>query len=263
VNGIIHAYGGPMIDRANAAVQKNGKKIEIVNKILTVKMGRFLFPAATACLTLCLSSASAQLSAVNNDGGDISLLGSSDSGSAATGGSGYLDTSGVQNFSFDGVADTGTLDSFVYGAGVDPANTLGGLTFVYALTLNANPDLLLGELQIGSTSSGSYWGSSVQMGYGNSTVVPPATGSLNLFSVLNFKWSPESTNSGAYYVVVGTSLGNYTTTTATVQDGGSSGALNVLAPEDPPVPAPEPSSATLLLSLFLGAVCVFRKAGKA
>lgn len=229
-----------------------------MKKVSTGKMGKILFPAATACLTLCLSSAFGQLITVNNGGGDISLLDSSDSSSAANGGLGYLATGGVQNFSFDGGADSGTLDSFVYSAGVDPANTLGGLTFVYALTLNANPGLLLGELQIGSTSTDPYWGSTVKMGYGSSTVVPPATGSLNLLSILNFRWSPESTNSGAYYIVVGTSLENYTTTTATVQDGGSSGNLSVLAPQNP-VAAPEPSTATLLLSFFLGAVCVFRK----
>jgi hypothetical protein len=229
-----------------------------IKRIFVGKMENFFIPAIAVCLIFCGSSALG-LTTVNNNGGDISLVGSSDANSDAKAGPGYLATGGVQNFSFDGGADSGTVDSFVYGTGFDPANTLGGLTFVYELTINANPDLLLGEMQIGSSSSGSYWGSTVQMGYGTSTVLPPASGSLNLGSILNFRWSPESQDAGTYYIVVGTSLLTYQMTTSTVQDGGTSGPMNVLSPADP-VPAPEPSTLALLLLPFgLLAFRAFRK----
>jgi hypothetical protein len=148
--------------------------------------------------------------------------------------------------------DFGTMFSYVYGAGVDPLNTLGGYTFVYAFTnINSSfSNALLGELQIGSPGSGTGWGSKVELGYATTSATYPATGSLNLDSTVTFNWSPPAGN-GWEYLVVGTSLQNYDLTTAIVGNGNgnNSGDLTVLGP----VEAPEPSTVTLLV-LTLGYV---------
>jgi hypothetical protein len=234
-----------------------------MKKIIVNKIGKYLIPASAAGMVLCASTAFGALVAVNNGAGDINLSGATDSNPDALGGAGYLATTGAQAYSYDGGADTGTLNSFVYAAGVDSANTLGGLTFVYVLSVNSNPNLLLGELEIGSTSTGVNWGSTVLMGFYPSSVVDPSTGSLNLNAVLNFKWSPESTQAGTYYVVVGTSMKAYKDSTSTIQDGGSSQNLTILAPTTVPAAVPEASTvmagALMLLPLGFGAVRALRR----
>jgi hypothetical protein len=235
-----------------------------MKKTIVTKMGKYLIPAAAAGMALCASTAFGALTTVGNGVGDISLAGATDSNPDAFGLGSPLASSGAQAYSYDGGADTGTLNSFVYAAGVDPLNTLGGLTFVYVLTVNANPGLLLGELQIGSTSSQSYWGTQVVMGYGSegsgpTTAVAPATGSLNLTSILNFKWSPESTTAGTYYLVVGTAINKYEESTSTVQDGGASQNINILAPAAVPEASTVMAGALMLLPLGIGAVRALRK----
>jgi hypothetical protein len=235
-----------------------------MKKVTLKKFGKLMIPVAAGGLICCATSAFGALTTVNNGAGDISLAGATDSNPDAFGGSGYLATSGAQGYSYDNGADTGTLDSYVYGAGVDPANTLGGLTFVYVLTVNSNPGQLLGELQIGSTSSQSFWGTKVLMGYGSegsgpTTAVAPATGSLNLTSILNFKWSPETSTAGTYYLVVGTAINKYEESTSTVQDGGASQNLNILAPAAVPEASTVMAGALMLLPLGIGAVRALRK----
>lgn len=150
--------------------------------------------------------------------------------------------------------------SYVYAPGVDPLNTLGGYTFVYYITNSgAGPlPLALGELQVGSPSSGTFWGSSVELGYSPASIDYPASGSLNLNATVTFNWTPPAGSTYQYYVVVGTSLDDYGLTTAIVGDGsgGNSGDVSVLTP----VEAPEPSTAALLLPLGMGLVFALRKA---
>jgi hypothetical protein len=230
-----------------------------MKKTIMKKMGKYLIPTTAVGMVLCASPAFGALTTVNNAAGDISLTGATDGNADAHGGVGYLATTGAQSYSYDGGTDTGTLNSFVYAAGVDSANTLGGLTFVYVLSVNSNPSLLLGELQIGSTSSHSFWGSSVLMGFYPSSVVDPASGSLNLDAVLNFKWSPESTQPGTYYVVVGTAMKAYEDSTATIQDGGVSQNMTILAPAAVPEASTVMAGALMLLPLGIGAVRALRK----
>jgi len=230
-----------------------------MKKSIVNKMGKYLIPTTAAGLVLCASTAFGSLATVNNGAGDISLSGDVDANADATGGGSPLASTAATAYTYDGGADTGTLASYVYGVGVDSANTLGGLTFVYVLTVNANPGLLLGELQIGSTSSQSYWGSTVEMGYGTGTAVAPATGSLNLDSILNFKWSPESTTAGTYYLVVGTAIKTYELSTSTVQDGGASPNITILAPAAVPEASTVMAGALMLLPLGIGAVRALRK----
>src|SRR5580700_10795630 len=118
-----------------------------MKKTIMNKMGKYLIPPTAAGMVLCASTAFGALATVNNGAGDIAITGATDSNPDALGGAGYLATTGAQAYSYDGGADTGTLNSFVYAAGVDSLNTLGGLTFVYVLSVNSNPNLLLGELQ--------------------------------------------------------------------------------------------------------------------
>ncbi len=253
-------HNGMKLSSTVVVGQKKNKNKEDMKKTIMNKMGKYLIPTTAAGIVLCASTAFGALTTVNNGAGDISLTGATDGNADAFGGAGYLATSGAQAYSYDGGADTGTLNSFVYAAGVDPLNTLGGLTFVYVLSVNSNPNLLLGELQIGSTSSGSSWGSTVVMGYGSpGTAAAPVSGSLNLNSILNFKWSPESTTSGTYYLVVGTSLKTYEGSTATVQDGGSTPNLSVLAPAAVPEASTVMAGALMLLPLGIGAVRALRK----
>jgi hypothetical protein len=229
-----------------------------MKKTITNKMAKLLFQTATAGLMLCASLTHAGLATVNNGAGNISLTGASDSNPDAIGGPGYLAMTTAQFFSYDNSVDGGDVYSYVYGVGVDPLNTLGGYTFVYAITNGflSNPSLGISQVQIGSSS----WGSTVELGYSTSTVVDPATGSLNLGSTVTFNWSPPSTGIvGNYYLVVCTAEQNYGLTTAFVGDdnGDDSNNLSVLGP----VAAPEPSTLALLL-LPLGFVTfrVFRKA---
>ncbi len=217
-------------------------------------MGKFLLPTAAGSLILCASSAFGALTLANSGAGNVGPT--LDSSSPATGGAGYLATTGPQNYSFDGGADTGTVNSFVYAAGVDANNTLGGLTFVYMISMNANPSALLGEFEVQGA-----FGSQVMLGYGTSSS-SPATGSLSLNSIINYSWS-AATGGGTYYVVVGTSATSYTDNTGTVQDGGASGPLTILAPSPTPTPVPEASTvlagALMLLPLGIGAVRALRK----
>jgi len=230
-----------------------------MKKTITNKMAKLLSQIATAGLMFCASSALSQLITINNGAGNISLTGASDSNPDAIGGGTYLAATTGQFFSYNNYADFGNMYSYVYGAGVDPLNTLGGLTFVYAFTnIYSNFSPSLTELQIGSPSSGTDWGSTVELGYATSTATDPATGSLNLDSTVTFNWNPPA-GDGWYYLVVGTSLQNYELTTAFVGDGNgdTSDNLSVLGP----VPVPEPSTVTLLLlPLGIAACRAFRKA---
>lgn len=221
-------------------------------------MAKLLFQTATGFVMLCASMAYAGLPTVNNGAGNISLTGAADGSADATGGGTYLATSGPQFYTYDSGADNGLLYSYVYAPGVDPLNTLGGLTFVYYITNNGAGPYKLGQLQIGSPS-GTFWGSTVELGYSPASFDDPSTGSLNLNSVVTFNWSPPAQNSYQYYVVVGTSLDDYALETAIVGDGsgGNSADVSVLTP----IETPEPSTLTLLL-LPLGVVAfrAFRKA---
>ena len=227
---------------------------EIMKTTIVKNVAKVFLPAAAGCLMLCATPAFGALTIANTGAGNVGP--GFDSSSAATGGAGYLATSGPQNYSFDGGADTGTVNSFVYAAGVDPNNTLGGLTFVYVISMNANPSALLGEFEVQGA-----FGSTVMLGYGASTAAP-ATGSLSLSSIINYSWSTAS-GGGTYYVVVGTSATSYNSSTATVQDGGASGNLTILAPAPMPTPVPEASTvvagALMLLPLGIGVVRAFRK----
>ena len=225
-------------------------------------MAKLLFQTATGFMMLCASMAYAGLPTVNNGAGDISLTGAADGNPDAIGGGTYLAATAGQfySYNYNTGTDFGYLFSYVYGAGVDPLNTLGGLTFVYAITniYTGTSPTSLGELQIGSSGSGTYWGSTVELGYATSTATYPATGSLNLDSTVTFNWSPPA-GDGYFYLVVGTSLQNYELATAIVGDGsgGNSADVSVLTP----IQVPEPSTTTLLL-LPLGVVAfrAFRKA---
>ena len=231
-----------------------------MKKTITNKLVKLLFQAATACTMLCACIAYAGLPTANNGAGDISLTGAADGNPDATGGGTYLATSGGQFYSYDGGVNSGYLYSYVYAAGVDPLNTLGGLTFVYYITNRVSPPgpVALGELQVGSPSSGSFWDSTVELGYSPASSDYPATGSLDLDSEVTFNWTPPAQGIYQYYVVVGTSLEDYALTTAIVGDGsgGNSGNVSVLTP----VEAPEPSTAALLLSLGIGLIFALRKA---
>jgi len=224
--------------------------------VIVKKLGKYLLPAAAGGLMCCSTSAFGALTLANTGAGNVGP--SLDSSSVATAGSGYEATSGPQNYSFDGGADVGTVNSFVYAAGADPNNTLGGLTFVYMISMNANPSALLGEFEV----SGAF-GSEVELGYGTSTYTP-VTGSLSLSSIINYSWS-SATGGGTYYIVVGTSATSYTDSSSSVQDGGSQSGLTVLAPSLAPVPTPVPEASTvvagilMLLPLTIGAVRAFRK----
>ena len=217
-----------------------------MKKTITTKMANLLFQTATGFMMLCASVAYAGLPIVNNGAGDISLTGAADGNPDSIGGGTYLATSGSHFYSYDGGTDNGLLYSYVYGVGVDPLNTLGGYTFVYAITNFPAVGALLGELQIGSSGSGTSWGSTVELGYSSAYADnPPATGSLNLDSTVTFNWNPPSQQIYWYYVVVCTAEQNYGLTTAIVGDGsgGDSADVSVLTP----VAAPEPSTLTLLL----------------
>lgn len=224
-------------------------------------MAKLLFPLLTVSLMLYASLAYAGLPVVNSGAGNFSLTGAADANADATGGGTYLAATTGQFYSYDGGEDDGYVYSYVYAPGVDPLNTLGGLTFVYFITNSGSGivPLELGQLQIGSASSGTFWGSTVELGYAPTPAVPyPATGSLNLDSTATFNWSPPGGITYQYYVVVGTSLDTYGLTTAIVGDGsgGNSGNVAVLTP----VQAPEPSTAALLLLPAIGLVFRRRKA---
>ncbi len=221
-------------------MQKIKRRYKIVKDVMNLlkNLGKFFVAITVAVLLSRASSSFGSLATVNSGAGDVALSGASDGNTDATGGGSPLASIINQPYSYDGGVGQGTLSSYVYATGVDPLNTLGGLTFVYVLSVTAEPNELLGELQIGSIPSGSCWGSTVVMGYGTGTAAAPATGSLNTSLnpyVLNFKWSSETTTSGTFYLVVATSLQSYEYSTATVQDGGASPNITVLVPAGVPV----------------------------
>jgi hypothetical protein len=223
--------------------------------VIMKNLGKYLLPAAAGGLMCCATSAFGSLTLANTGTGNVGP--GLDSNPDAIGGGSPITSVTGQNYSFDSGNDAGTVSSYVYAAGVDSQNTLGGLTFVYVISMNANPSALLGEFEINGN-----FGSQVMLGYGSGSTFAPSTGSLSLSSIINYSWS-SAVGGGTFYVVVGTSATSYTDGTATVQDGGASGNLTVLTPGTMPVPVPEASTVVagvlMLLPLGIGALRACRK----
>jgi len=183
-----------------------------------------------------IQSANAQL-VLATSGGPLVMPGSV-AGTGADAGTPIATLSTPFVFGVGGV-DTGTITSTVYTG--DTFNTLGGLTFIYTISITGG-DVATAQM-LGA------WGGSVGLGYGAAGAPVTGFGSL----------SPGNVNFGigttlavnTLYLVVGTAIPAYSLNTATLIDSGDSAPLGIYAPAV--VPEPTTMIAGLFLMLPLGA----------
>lgn len=228
-----------------------------MKKLMTKNICKLLLPTVAAGAMLCASSACAQL--VSEGVGGTAFFTGLTGQVAATGvGGGTLQASTSGSYAFGtGDIDTGTLASYVYSG--DANNTLGGLTFIYVLTVTT------GDIQSLEVSSAN-WGSSVALGYGTSSTAgvlapvinAPLSGAYTVSGSVDFTYDPNVV-AGTYYMVVGTALTSYQLDPTTLIDSSPDGALS----EYGPAPVPEASTimagALMILPLGIGAFRTLRK----
>jgi hypothetical protein len=205
-----------------------------------------------AGLVFCVPSAKAALAGLTYGGPAVTFSATVGNATGNGFGGGTIVPGGtlISPFSFPytgrtgPAADTGVLDSFVVKG--DSYNTLGGLTFVYKLTMAAVSGTLT---QVGINDP--YWPNSVLVGYGTAGGTPTEATDPSGADTINFYGSFAAGQT--YYFLVGTPDNYFIPGTATVQDG-TIGKVNVL------VPIPEPTTAlagTLMMVPF--GLSVFRR----
>jgi len=212
-----------------------------MKKLTRNKLWKLLLPASALALLVCASSASASL--VTETAGGTATFSASSGNAAGMGlgggtviNSGGSPTANAYTFGSGGV-DTGTLTTYVVQG--DANNTLGGLTFIYAL------DITGGDVSSLEVTAG--WGSSVELGYGTGGA-QPLGGTYTTSGSVNFTLFPPATT-GTFYLIVGTAQPNYGPAGATIIDSLPDAAQPTLAP----VPEPSTVVAGLLMLLPLGA----------
>jgi hypothetical protein len=206
--------------------------MKIMKAILKKNQGRLLVTLASS-IVLCGASAYGSLVQINTTSGSVTpgLL----SGDGSDAGSLVASIPSVSYTFGSSGGDTGSLATYVY-SGDTYNSTLGGLTYVYVLTITTGD---LSAIQLTGN-----WGSTVAVGYGS------------LGSTPSFAYYPGGTvdftlsaNSGTFYLVVGTASLQWEASSATLIDSGDSTPYKIYAP----VPEAPTAMAGMLLLLPLGA----------
>jgi hypothetical protein len=205
--------------------------------------------AAVVAGIVCSAVTSHAALATINQGTGVPALNVGLTGVPLTGiGGGTLFDTLTSNYSFAG--NTGTIVSSVYTG--DANNPLGGLTFIYALTVSTGDIATVALNDFGSLAK-------VAVGWGTSSGGIISAENFTSSGVVNFSFQDSITNGlGTQYLVVGTAATTDEVGGTGFTDGGVFPTLTPIL-----VPVPEPATvvagALLLLPLGIGAVRSLRK----